>query len=158
MKGIVLLCKLQSAWSRLALITIYKCFIRPHREYVDVIYDQVSNKSFIRKIDSIQRNTALDVINSIKVSSHENWIRHLRLNICFREDRWDFCGYVIKFFQLHKQPAYIRELLSSMRTSSQHPYKYIERLLLCNWLLQERSVISECYDCYVFLSVIPDWN
>ena len=41
-----LLRKLQNILSRLALLTIYKCFIRPHLDYGDIIYDQDYNLSF----------------------------------------------------------------------------------------------------------------
>ena len=40
-KTIGLLRKLQSILPRPALLTIYKCFIRPHLDYGDIIYDQV---------------------------------------------------------------------------------------------------------------------
>ena len=41
-KTIGLLRKLQNILPRPALLTIYKCFIRPHLDYGDIIYDQLT--------------------------------------------------------------------------------------------------------------------
>ena len=53
-KTIGLLRKLQNILPRPALLTIYKCFIRPHLDYGDIIYDQAYNLSFHQKLESIQ--------------------------------------------------------------------------------------------------------
>ena len=45
-KAIGLLLKLQPILPRKNLLTIYKSFIRPHLDYVDVTYDQPSNASY----------------------------------------------------------------------------------------------------------------
>ena len=37
-----------------ALLTIYKCFIRPHLDYGDIISDQAYNLSFHQKLEAIQ--------------------------------------------------------------------------------------------------------
>ena len=52
-KTIGLLRKLQNILPRPALLTIYKCFIRPHLDYGDIIYDQAYNSSFHQKLESI---------------------------------------------------------------------------------------------------------
>ena len=39
-KTIGLLRKLQNILPKPALLTIYKCFVRPHLDYGDIIYDQ----------------------------------------------------------------------------------------------------------------------
>ena len=39
--GIFIIRKLQAVLPRSTLLTIYKSFVRPHLNYVDVIYDQV---------------------------------------------------------------------------------------------------------------------
>ena len=44
-----------------ALITIYKCFIRPNLDYDDFIYDQPNIDSFCSKIESVQYNAALAI-------------------------------------------------------------------------------------------------
>ena len=53
-KTIGLLRKLQNILPRPTLLTIYKCFLRPHRDYGDIIYDQAYNLSFHQKLESIQ--------------------------------------------------------------------------------------------------------
>ena len=44
-KTIGLLWKLQNILPRPALLTIYKCFIRPHLDYGDIIYDLINYES-----------------------------------------------------------------------------------------------------------------
>ena len=48
-KTIGLLRKLQNILPRLALMTIYKAFVRPHLDYRDVIYDEAYNETFHQK-------------------------------------------------------------------------------------------------------------
>ena len=48
-KTIGLLQKLQNILPRLALFAIYKCLIRPHLDYGNIIYDQAYNLSFHQK-------------------------------------------------------------------------------------------------------------
>ena len=54
--GINLMHKLNLLLPRLSLLTIYKCFIRPHLDYGDVIYDQPNLCSLASKIESAQYN------------------------------------------------------------------------------------------------------
>ena len=49
MKEIGLFRKLQPVLPRTSLLTIYKSFIRPHMDYGDVVYDQLSNDGFLTK-------------------------------------------------------------------------------------------------------------
>ena len=57
--GINLMRKLNRLLPRSSLITIYKCFIRPHLDYGDVIYDQPNLSSLANKIESVQNNAPL---------------------------------------------------------------------------------------------------
>ena len=41
-----------------ALVTIYKSFIRPHLDYADVIFDKPSNVTFPNQIRPAQYNAA----------------------------------------------------------------------------------------------------
>ena len=75
----MLLQKLQNTLARPALLTIQKCFIRPHLDYGDIIYDQAYNLSFHRKLESIQYNAALASTGAIKDSSREKFNQELRL-------------------------------------------------------------------------------
>ena len=68
-KTIGLLRKLQNILPRPARLTIHKCFIRPHLEYGDIIYDQAYNLSFYQKLESSQYNAALALNGEIRDSS-----------------------------------------------------------------------------------------
>ena len=48
---------------------IYKSFLRPHLDYGDVIYDQLNNERFTRKIERIQYKAALAITGPIKGTS-----------------------------------------------------------------------------------------
>ena len=50
-KTVVLLCKFQNILLRSALLTIYKCFVRTHLDYGDLIYDEVFNNFSIKKLN-----------------------------------------------------------------------------------------------------------
>ena len=58
--------KPQSKLPRNALLTIYKHFIRPHLDSGDIVYDQLTNDSFGRKLESVQDNAALAVTGAIE--------------------------------------------------------------------------------------------
>ena len=49
--------------------TIYKSFGRPHINYGDNIYDQLSNDFFIDIIEGVQDNAALAITGAIKGNS-----------------------------------------------------------------------------------------
>ena len=44
-----------------SLVTIYKSIIRPHLDYVDLIFDKPSNATFSNRIESAQYNAALAI-------------------------------------------------------------------------------------------------
>ena len=50
---------MQNTSLRLALITIYKAFIRPHLYFGDILYDQAYNTSFHPKLEIAQYNACL---------------------------------------------------------------------------------------------------
>ena len=84
-----LLRKLQSLLPRAALITIYKAFVRPHLDYVDVLYDQAFNTSSHEKLESIQYNACFALFGAIRGTSKENvyqelgikYIKRIRLGL-----------------------------------------------------------------------------
>ena len=78
-KTIGLLRKLQNILPRLALLTIYKCFIRPNLDYGDIIYDQAYNLSFHQKLESIQYNAALALTGAIRGTPREKLYQVLGL-------------------------------------------------------------------------------
>ena len=86
-KTIGFLRKLQNILPRSALLTIYKCFIRPHLDYGDIIYDQAFNLSFHQKLESIQCNAGLALTGAIRGSSREKLYQELGLE-SFQLRRW----------------------------------------------------------------------
>ena len=70
-KDVGLLRKLQTILPRTSLLGIYKSFIRPLLDFAGAIYDQPSNVSFSKKIESVQYNAALAIRRAIKSSSCE---------------------------------------------------------------------------------------
>ena len=70
-KTIGFLRKLQNILPMPALLTIYRCFVRPHLDYGHIIYDQAFNLSFHQKLESIQYNAALTLTGAIRGSSRE---------------------------------------------------------------------------------------
>ena len=84
---------------------IYKSFIRPLLDYADVIYDQTSNASFSKKIESVQYSAALAITGAIKGSSREKLYQDW--NISIEEDGWEDCAYPVTFFQLVSHPIFM---------------------------------------------------
>ena len=60
-----------------SLLTIHKCFIRPHLDYGDVIYDQPNLSSLANKIESVQYNAALPITGAIRGTSKEKLYQEL---------------------------------------------------------------------------------
>ena len=54
----------RSSW-----LTVYKCFIRPHLDYGDVIYDQPNLSSLTHKFESVQYNAVLAIKGAIRGTS-----------------------------------------------------------------------------------------
>ena len=52
-RGIGIIKKLQSKLPRNVLLTIYKSFIRPHLDYGEIVFDQPTNDSFCKKLESV---------------------------------------------------------------------------------------------------------
>ena len=118
-KGIGLLRKLQAILPHNNLLTIYKSLTRPLLNYADVIYDQPSNASFSKKIESVQYNAVLAITGSIKGSSREKLYQELGLEYLYQR-RWArrLC-LLCKGFSTG-QRSYIYDLLPSMRSSRRH--------------------------------------
>ena len=79
--------KLQNVLPRLALMTIYKAFVRLHLDYSDVIYDEAYNKTFHQKLESIQYNACLALSGASRGSSREKLYQELGLEFLQRQ-RW----------------------------------------------------------------------
>ena len=106
-KGVGLFLKLQTFMPRNSLLTIYKSFIRPLLDYADVIYDQLSNAAFSKKIEPVQYNAVLAITGAIKGSSREKLYQELGLEYLYRR-RWTrrLC-LLYKVFQLFSHPIFM---------------------------------------------------
>ena len=49
-----------------ALLTVYKSLIKPHLEYIDILYDKPDNKNFQNKIEKVQYKTCLGITMQYK--------------------------------------------------------------------------------------------
>ena len=72
---------------RSSLSTIYKSFVRPHRNYGDVIDDQPNNSSLSDKIVSVQRNAVLAITSAFSGISKEKLYQELGLE-SLKNRRW----------------------------------------------------------------------
>ena len=72
-----------------SLVTIYKSFIRPHLEYVGVIFDKPNNATFCNWIKSAQYNAILAITGTITSRSTEKlyqelWFKRMQSRKWFR--------------------------------------------------------------------------
>ena len=94
------------------MLTVYKCFIRPHLDYGDVIYDQPNLSSLANKIKSVQYNAALGITGAIRGTSKEKLYQEK-----IKDKRWlrRLC-YLYKIVNT-KQPAYLYDLIPPFQIS-----------------------------------------
>ena len=137
---------MQTFLPRNSLLTIYKSFIRPLLDYADMIYDQPSNASFSKRIESVQCNAAIAITGAIIGSSREKLYQELGLEYLYRR-RWArrLC-LLYKVFSTG-QPSYIYELLPPLRSSRRHVNSF--NLVTCK---------SEYFKNSFIPNVIYEWN
>ena len=111
--------KLNLLLPRSSLLTVYKCFIRPHLDYGDVIYDQLNLSSLTNKIESVQYNAALAITGAIRGTSKEKLYQELGFE-SLKDRRWlrRLC-YLYKIVNT-KQPAYLYDLIPPFQRSSRN--------------------------------------
>ena len=78
-----LLRKLQLILPRASLLTIYKLFIRHLLDYAGVIYDQPSNASFSKKLESVKHTVVLAITRAIKGSPRKKLYQELELEYLY---------------------------------------------------------------------------
>ena len=115
-KTIGLLHKLQAVLPRPSLVTFYKVFIKPNRDYGDIIYDQAYKESFHQKLEPISYNAALAIIDAIRetLSSRKEIYQELGLEF-LQKQRWYIkLYYFLKIFEV-QTPDYLSKILLSIR-------------------------------------------
>ena len=102
--------KLNLLLPRSSLLTVYKCFIMPHLDYGDVIYDQPNLSSLTNKIESVQYNAALAITGAIRGTSKEKLYQEFGFE-SLKDRKWlrRLC-YLYKIANT-KQPAYLYDLI-----------------------------------------------
>ena len=63
------------------LLTISKSFIKPHLDNSDIVYDQSTNDSFCKKLESVQYNAALAITGTIKGTSQGKLYKEVGLEL-----------------------------------------------------------------------------
>ena len=88
--------------------------MRPHLDYGDVIYDQPSNVAFSSKAESIQYNSVLKIIGTIRDSSREKLYQELEIEH-LHQRRW--VSRLCLFYKVlsNKIPKYIYDLIPLTR-------------------------------------------
>ena len=147
-KTAALLCKFQNILPRSALLTIYKCFVRTHLDYGDIIYDQAFNNSFHQKIESLQYNAALAITGAIRGTSREKNYQELGLE-SLQQRRW--YRKVCLFFKIYKNqcPKYLFNIIPQ----SNCPYRTRNALNI-----PHISVKHQFFKNSYFPSSIIEWS
>ena len=76
-KGIGIIKRLYNFLPRVSLVNIYRAFVRPHLDYGDIIYDNSSNATFSKIIQSVKYNAALAITGAIHGSSRDKLYQEL---------------------------------------------------------------------------------
>ena len=144
-KSIGLTRKIRNFLQRSSLLQIYKCFVRPHLDYGEIIYDV---KSFQQKLESIQFNAVSAIIETIRGTSREKIYPELGL-----ESLQDRCWY--------------RKLRIFYRILNSMSLKYISDIIprTISWRHSSRNanillviVNSNYFMSTFFPSKITEWN
>ena len=85
--GVNLICKLNLLLPLSSLLTVYKCFIRHHLGYGDVIYNQPNLSSLTNKVESVQYNVALAIAGAIRGTWKEKLYQELGFE-SLKDRRW----------------------------------------------------------------------
>ena len=147
-KGINVLRKLRYFLPRPSLLIIYKSFIRPHLDYVDVIYDQPNNTSVVKKLESVQYNAAIAITGAIRGTSTEKIYNELGLE-SLQHRRW--FRRLCLFFKIlkNKSPSYLYDLIPNQRhtINIRNPPKISQ--IFCR---------TDTFSNSFFPDVIREWN
>ena len=64
---------------RNSLLTIYKTFVHPHLDYVDIRYDKPGNVNFESKLERVQYKACLAITGAIQVTNMDSIYAELGL-------------------------------------------------------------------------------
>ena len=86
-KIIRLIRRLSISLPRKTLLTVNKSFVRPHRDYVDILYDKPDNQNFENKLKNVQYKACLAINRVIEGTPRQRLYDELDL-ISLSERRW----------------------------------------------------------------------
>ena len=134
--GVNLIHRLNLLLPRSSLLTVYKCFIRPHLDYGDVTYDQ-PNLSYLSQKD--QYIAALAITGAYRGTSKEKLYHEFGFE-SLEDRRWlrRLC-YLYKIV-IFKHPAYLCDLISPFQRSSRNKGSVYEPF--CRTLSFKNSFLS----------------
>ena len=145
-KGVNVIRKRNLFLPRFSLLTIYKSSVRPHLDYGDVVYDQLSNSRLSDKIETIQYNAALAITGAIRGTSKEKLYQELGLE-SLKDRRWlRRISYFYKIIST-KLPPYLYELIPPLQKSQRYPGCF--QTLRCTTALFQNSFLP---------FTITEWN
>ena len=127
-KAVAVLRKFQNILPRSALLTIYKCFVRTHLDYGNIICDHAFSNSFHQKIEFLQYNTALVITGAIRGTSREKIYQELGLE-SLQQRRW--YRKLCLVFKIYKNqcPKYLLDIIQQSscqyRTRNAHNIPHI---------------------------------
>ena len=64
-----------------SLLTIYKTFVRPHLDYVNIKYDKPGNVNFESKLERVQYKACLAITGAILSDQYGQYICRTRLKV-----------------------------------------------------------------------------
>ena len=130
------------------MLTIYKCFLRTHLDYVDIIYDQAFNNSSHQNIESLQYNAALAITDAIRGTSREKIYQELGLE-SLQQRRW--YRKLCLFFKVYKNQC--SKYLFDIIPQSNCPYRTRNALNI-----PHINVKHQFFKNSYFSSTIIEWD
>ena len=122
-KGTGIIRKLNNILPCSALLKIYRCFIRPHLDYGDMIYEEPKNESFSSRIEPVQYNTSLAITGAIRGTFQEKLYQELGLESFRSRRRLRRLCHFYKLIETQK-PFYLFNLIPPKLNSLLHPNTY----------------------------------
>ena len=118
--------KLQTVLPRHSLLTINKAFIRPHLDYCDVIYDEIFNESWHKKLESAQYNAVLAITGAIRGTDTEKLYQELVLESLQNRRKLRRLSLFYKIYK-DQSPLYLYNLILA-KTSGNYPLRNVKEI------------------------------
>ena len=148
-KTIGLLHKLQNLLPRIALITIYKVFVRPHLPWLWwYLYDQAFNLSFQQKLESTRFRACLAITGAIRGTSKEQIYHELGLESL---QSWRWYRKLAMFYRIYKNKSSLYLFNLILEKTSFYPTRNVDSIPLI-------KIKHKFFKNTFFPSAIIEWN